>query len=512
MVYDGDDPIVIPPSAQPEEEEVIVNDGLNGNGNGNGNGGNGNGGNDNGNETETIEEQIARLEKEAADAQAAADAAAKAAEEAAKAEAAQAARAADKAAAAAGLPDPSNIPAGVDLTNLQDFEKFRFGDNTFQSDFQTVKAVNPDTGNIENKVIEMWDTEAFGLRPASWYKSQGLSKPKVDVRKDRSVSTTIGPSGEQYTWDSKGNIMSGGTGWQVNQEDLQHVLRSMRRTGVKQYRIPTDILSIQSESVKADLKWKETLAADKAAEEAAKKAQEALDKANQALADAQTQKEARDAQLAKEKAAEALAQANENIYAGGGGIGLGTAQGVVDTQPAGEPQQTVSEDIGLPDDTQEAEGATWYMSSGTGLEPLADAADPIVVDEGVTWLVGNSYAGIASTTPTQPKAEDTSAPAGTYLSGDIGLGIPDSNIQPVAENRTATQRQADLDALDITGGAGNFIGGITDTVFNLFGSNNNNQNVTQKGGTKTTTPDLNFGVNTSGKKLTKEAKDLFSGF
>ena len=385
MVYDGDDPIVIPPSAQPEEEEeVIVNDGLNGNGNGNGN------------ETETIEEQIARLQAEAEAERIANEAAAKAAEEAAKAEAKAAARAADRAAAAAGLPDPSNIPAGVDLTNLQDFEKFRFGDNTFQSDFQTVKAVNPDTGNIENKVVEMWDSEAFGLRPASWYKSQGLSKPKVDVRKDQSVSTTIGPSGEQYTWDSKGNIMSGGTGWQVNQEDLQHVLRSMGRTGVKQYRIPTDILSIQSESVKADLKWKETLAADKAAEDAAKKAQEALDKANQALADAQTQKEARDAQLAKEKAAEALAKSNENIYAGAGGIGLGTAQGVVDTQlPIQESLPSIPKQTG-----------TTYASlgSGTGFD-WVQQAQPIEVKDLISDKSLNPYGFLGE--PTKKSKKDS---------------------------------------------------------------------------------------------------------
>lgn len=72
-------------------------------------------------------------------------------------------------------------------------------ENNFQEDWMLTSggdASNPDDW------VETWDTEAFGVKPASWYKSQGLTKPKVDVRRDRSVTT----DGTQ-TWDSVGNII-----------------------------------------------------------------------------------------------------------------------------------------------------------------------------------------------------------------------------------------------------------------------------------------------------------------
>ena len=73
-------------------------------------------------------------------------------------------------------------------------------ENNFQEDWMLTSggdATNPDDW------VETWDTEAFGVKPASWYRSQGLTKPKVDVRRDRSVTT----DGTQ-TWDSVGNVIA----------------------------------------------------------------------------------------------------------------------------------------------------------------------------------------------------------------------------------------------------------------------------------------------------------------
>ena len=64
-----------------------------------------------------------------------------------------------------------------------------------------------DPTNKDNyKNVEYWDTEAFGRQTADWYKAQGLTKPSVDVRRDRSVTT----DGTQ-TWDSVGNIIEDAT-------------------------------------------------------------------------------------------------------------------------------------------------------------------------------------------------------------------------------------------------------------------------------------------------------------
>ena len=398
--------------------------------------------------TETIEEQIARLEKEAADAQAAADAATEAANKAAEAEAAQAARVADRAAAVAGLPVQGTQGDDVNMQHLGDFEQFRFGGNNFQSDFQIIKVVDPKTGNVVNKQIEMWDSEAFGLKPRSWYESQGLTKPKVDVRKDRSVSTTIGPSGEQYTWDSKGNIMSGGSGWQVNPSDLKHILKSMSQTGVAKYRLPMDIFTIQKESIDAGVNYKKILAAQTAADLERARAQEALDKANQALEDARTSADAAKAEKARQEAADALAQVPTPEPT----VTPTLVPDVVDKEPSVEQEQIIGDDIGL-GGTGGEKGATWYMSPGTGLESLAVPADPIVVDDGIGWLVGGTIdkgateSGTPDTT-TSLGLDDTSAPAGTYLSGDIALGIPDSNIQSQSSTEKSGLPVFGIGALD----------------------------------------------------------------
>ena len=83
--------------------------------------------------------------------------------------------------------------------------------------WELIEGADP-TNKDNYKNVEYWDTEAFGRQTAAWYKEQGITKPKVDVRMDRSVT-----SDGDYVWDSHGDIVEGPCGIQICIPDLEEV-------------------------------------------------------------------------------------------------------------------------------------------------------------------------------------------------------------------------------------------------------------------------------------------------
>jgi hypothetical protein len=336
-----------------------------------------------------------------------------------------------------------------DMTNLANFEACRFVAGNSQSTFE-----KDDTGTT----VEMWTHSTFGTKPASWFKAQGLTKPKVDVNKSRAVSTD-----GTYTWDSVGNVMDGPCGFSICDDDpdawgVRNRIASTTKDNVGggQYRAPIDIqyrkelniwrqanfLDLQSKFGQLEIDAEKAAKAYETAQNAAAAAKTEAERIRlQKIAD-EAQKEA--ARLAKEEAAGLLTIGGDDALTSGG---TGTTGDI--TTGTTTTQQSV---IGIPTDASIAiSGVPAYsLSTGTGLESLAVKGEPTEIKQGdITWLVGNSYAGIAATTPIQPiKKDDTSAPAGAYMGG-IGFGIPQPedtrNIQksmsPVFVDAVATDVQ-----------------------------------------------------------------------
>ena len=68
--------------------------------------------------------------------------------------------------------------------------------NVYESDWMLAEGGDP---TVADDYIEAWHTDTFGTRPRSWYESQGLTKPKIDVRGSRGqqawIKATFGPGG-----------------------------------------------------------------------------------------------------------------------------------------------------------------------------------------------------------------------------------------------------------------------------------------------------------------------------
>jgi hypothetical protein len=405
-----------------------------------------------------------------------------------------------------------------DMTNLANFEACRFVDGNSQSTFE-----KDDTGTT----VEMWTHSTFGTKPASWFKAQGLTKPKVDVNKSRAVSTD-----GTYTWDSVGNVMAGPCGFEICENDpnawsVRNRIASTTKDNVGggQYRAPTDIqyrkdLNIWRQANFLDLQSKfgqleiDAAKAAKDYETAQKAAAAAKTEAErirlQKIADDKKIEADRIAQEEADRKAAMAILGDDALTSGGtgttGDVGGGEGQG----------QQSASRTI--VDTAIAASGVPAYsLSTGTGLESLAVKGEPTEIKQGdITWLVGGAMnVGGPVTSSGSPSSSPSAFQQFLDAGGQKGelstnpFAADEGFIEPAKTSSTET-------GFGVTSAASTVIPAVASTGrwSTLFGgsSSNNNQNVTQTGGTKTTIDPLDFGVNISKPPLTKEAKDLFSGF
>ena len=410
-------------------------------------------------------------------------------------------------------------PQGALLYPDGNFKECRFPDGDFQPEWRDTGKKDEDGKPIFE---EMWNLDTHGLQTAAWYKERGIKAPKW-------MSTKQGGGGTDgtYHWDSMGNITGGPCGFEICKTDpdgeirdpnhYQNVLRSISNSLGAQafiggtagdglilgYRPPTDMKrkdellfaynTLLGQQAKATQAVLDAQAKVTEAKEKAQKAKTEFERkqAEAELAAAEAEKE-RLANLEKER----IAKEAETVYTQptiAAGV-LGTAGGGTTTTTD---SPTLVEDIStdMKTITPTAAGGVpaYSLSMGTGLEGLANPAPPIDVNQYLFGPTagGGGGGGAPPADNNQGETTFTSEDPWDMFGGTTQTTIPVQGPNLPVQG-PQPQPQSSTNPLN-TFGSGFLSGGRRgQELQNLLTGSETSQ---------PTQPDL-----------TKEAKDLFSGF